>query len=141
MAVIDRLDREKVSAHYDVDTAIAYITYRGELSAAESDAAYQWLQKVIDTIGAETLYGEVFDFREVKFFTVENLIGARKNSRRMNIMLNTHDFPVALVVANQMQQEILRGPMRVVPQNKRKRIVNTMEAALAFFKEWHEGDT
>jgi hypothetical protein len=94
-------------------------------------------KQLIDKIGTENLYGEVFDFREVTFFSLDNLIGARKNSRRMNIMANTHEFPVAMIVASRMQEEVLRGPMQVMPGNKRKRIVKTVDEAVAFLDEWH----
>ncbi len=135
--VINPLNEKLVSAHYHAETSIAYITYRGELSATESDMAYKWLAGLIEVVGTKALYGEVFDFREVKRFTVENLITAQKRSRRMNIMLNTQDFPVAMVVANTMQEEILRGPMRIVIGNQRKRIVRSMEDAHVFLNEWH----
>ncbi len=134
---INQLDERQVTAYYNTTTSIAYITYRGELSAVESELAYGWLSELIEVVGTKALYGEVFDFREVKHFTVENLITAQKRSRRMNIMLNTQDFPVAMVVGNAMQEEILRGPMRIVIGNQRKRIVRSMDDAHAFLDEWH----
>jgi hypothetical protein len=135
--VIKRLDQKNIKADYDEKQSIAYITYSGELSASDSDAAYAWLNQLIEIISTKSLYGEVFDFRGVKSFSTENLIDARKNSRKMNIMINTQDFPVAMIVANDMQEQILRGPMRVMEENPRKRIVKTTDDALAFLNEWH----
>ncbi len=113
------------------------INYSGELGARESQAAYQWLQSLIKTIGIDALHGEVFDFRGVTRFTTENLIDARRHSRTMNILMNTQNFPVALIVANAMHEGILRGPMRVVAGNTRKYIVYTDKDALAFIEAWH----
>lgn len=135
--VIDSLSHEQVHAHFDVDSAIAYITYYGQIEGAASEAAYTWLTQVINAVGVENLYGEIFDFRAVTQFTTENLIGARKHSRRFNLKQDTRQFPVALIVANAMQEEILRGPMRVVPENTRKRIVHSQAEARAFLDEWN----
>lgn len=130
------LELEKVSAKYDPEKRIAYITYRGDLGADASSAAYQWLNELIQVIGIENLYGEIFDFRDVRTFMPENLIDARKNSRWLNLRLEL-TFPVAMVVSDTVQHEILRGPMRNVPGNVRKRIVESMEDAHAFLDEWH----
>ncbi|MEL6269239.1 MAG: hypothetical protein AAFV33_08305 [Chloroflexota bacterium] len=134
---IEPLALETVSTRFDEDRAIAHITYRGVLRADASEAAYTWLNTLVENIGTERLYGEVFDFREVKAFSTDNLIDARKKSRKMNIMMNTQDFPVAMIVANDMQEQILRGPMRIMEENPRKRIVRTMDDALAFLEAWH----
>jgi hypothetical protein len=55
--------------------------------------------------------------------------------------VNIHDTPVAMVVRDAVQREILRGPMRNMPENKRKRIVESIDEAFAFFKEWHAENT
>ncbi|MEM6530952.1 MAG: hypothetical protein AAF653_21825 [Chloroflexota bacterium] len=137
MIVIAPLSLENVTTHFDEKRAIAHITYRGILRAGDSEAAYKWLGELIVCIGTERLYGEIFDFRDVRSFSTDNLIDARKKSRKMNIMMNTQDFPVAMVVANDMQEQILRGPMRIMEENPRKRIVHATEDALAFLDEWH----
>ncbi len=135
--VINHLNQEQVSASFDTDRSIAMITYRGVLSATESAAAYGWLERLIDKIGIEALRGEIFDFREVTTFTTENLIDARRHSRKMNIVHDTNHFPVALVVATSMQEEMLRGPMRNVQGNKRKGLVRSIDDALDFIDEWN----
>ena len=134
-----KLDHELVVATFDPETAIALIDYRGALDAEASAAAYNWLQDLLEKIGSEALFGEIFDFRRVTQFKTDNLIDARKHSRRMNLMMETYYFPVAMVVGNAMQEEILRGPMRVMPGNPRKRIVYEMDDAVAFIQSWHQG--
>lgn len=134
---IQSLNERQVTAHYDEEQRIAYVAYSGILEAGASSAAYQWLADLIEAIGVESLYGEIFDFTAVRQFQPDNLIDAKKNSRKLNLKVNIHDTPVAMVVRDAVQEEILRGPMRNVPENKRKRIVYSEEDALAFFQEWH----
>ncbi len=128
---------QQVSAHFDEESNIAFIRYSGILGADESNAAYRWLAVLLEAVGVENVYGEIFDFTAVKQFQPENLVDAKKNSRKLNLRVNIHETPVAMVVRDAVQEEILRGPMRNVPENKRKRIVYSEEEALAFFKEWH----
>lgn len=136
--VINHLNQQQVSGVYDTTQSIAYITYQGVLSAKESAAAYKWLDQLIAKIGTDTLRGEIFDFSGVKVFTTENLIDARRASRKMNIMHSTSTFPVAMVVANAMQVEMLRGPMRNVQGNLRKSIVYCVDDAVQFINDWHQ---
>jgi hypothetical protein len=134
---IERLDREHVKAHYNSEQRVAYIAYRGILGAGASNAAYTWLEDVISSVGIDNIYGEIFDFTKVTQFQPDNLIDARKNSRKLNLRVNIHNTPVAMIVRDEVQREILRGPMRNVPENKRKRIVTSEEEAFRFFDEWY----
>lgn len=131
------LEHSTASAHYDEETQIVYITYRGLLDADSSGSVYSWLQVLIMTIGVENIYGEVFDFREVTEFSPDNLMNARQKSRTMNLRMNTRSIPVAMIVKDFYQEEILRGPMKNVPENPRKKIVQSMDDALSFLDEWH----
>ena len=133
----EQLAQERVTAYFDDERKIARITYSGILAADDSAAAYKWLNKLIDAIHIENIYGEIFDFREVKQFQPDNLIDARKHSRKLNLRVEIHSTPVAMVVRDSVQEEILRGPMRIVPENKRKRIVHSLEEAYRFFEDWH----
>lgn len=132
------LEKENVMGHYDADKRVVFVMYSGVLGADASSAAYDWLADVIEDVGIENIYGEVFDFTQVRQFQPENLVDARKHSRKLNLRVNIHETPVAMVVRDAVQREILRGPMRNVPENKRKRIVESTEEAFAFFAEWHK---
>jgi hypothetical protein len=133
---IDSLTHPNATAHYDEETRIAYITYSGFLDGSASTAAYEWLATVNETVGIP--YGEVFDFRAVTEFMPDNLLEARKKSRRRNLRSEIHNLPVAMVVKDYYQEEILRGPMQNVPENNRKTIVKTMEEAIEFLHNWHK---
>jgi uncharacterized protein (DUF1919 family) len=135
MAILP-LEHPHARAVYDEETRIAYITYSGFLNAEASTAVYNWLADVNTQFG--TPYGEVFDFRAVTEFAPDNLMEARKKSRRRNLRPEIHNLPVAMVVKDYYQEEILRGPMQNVPENQRKTIVRTIEEAVQFLHEWHE---
>lgn len=134
---IKTLEHEKARAMYDEELKIAFIQYNGDLDAAASAAVYDWLGEVTQTVGLENLHGEIFDFREVTDFMPDNLMEARKKSRRMNLRNDVQNLPVAMIVKDFYQEEILRGPMQNVKENPRKTIVSTMDDALAFIASWH----
>lgn len=137
MALYD-LMMDTAHAHFDTETRIVYITYQGILSAESSGAVYAWLQILFMSEGVETIYGEIFDFRQVEDFSPDNLMNARQKSRTMNLRMDTRRLPVAMIVNDFSQEQILRGPMRNVPENPRKRIVETIDDAHSFLHEWHE---
>lgn len=132
-----KIETPRASAYYDKDTQIVFVTYQGELTADDSSTVYTWLNKLIQDVGIENIYGEIFDFRQVTEFMRDNLMDARKKSRGLNLRNPVQQFPVAMIVKDFYQEEILRGPMQNVPENIRKRIVQTPEEARAFLDEWH----
>jgi len=131
------LSQENAEARYDADNRIVFVRYHGALTADASSAVYEWLETLIRTYGSETIYGEIWDFREVTQFMPDNIMDARKNSRRINLRMDTKSIPVAMVVKDFFQEEILRGPMKNVPENQRKSIVRNMNDAHAFLDAWH----
>jgi hypothetical protein len=134
---ITELKTEKADARFDEESRIAYIEYRGILTAEESLAIYDWLADLVQELGIENIYGEIFDFREVSEFASDNLMEARRNSRRHNMRNRIRKLPVAMIVSNYYQEEILRGPMQNVEENKRKTVVWNMDDAIAFLRDWH----
>lgn len=130
------LDIENAHAQYDAETRIVHVRYRGLLNAETSTKVYHWLHDLIQEVGSETLYGEIWDFREVVEFLPDNLMDARKKSRGLNLRISV-DFPVAMIVKDFYQEEILRGPMQNVQENTRKAIVRTLEDAHQFLTDWH----
>ncbi|MCS6836747.1 MAG: hypothetical protein NZ750_12115 [Anaerolineae bacterium] len=133
---IPPLQHPNASASYDAATRIAYITYKGFLTAEASTAVYDWLADLAQTVGI--IYGEIFDFRQVTEFMPDNLMEARKKSRRRALKPQTQAVPVAMIIKDFYQEEILRGPMQNVPENHRKTIVYDVDSALAFLHDWHE---
>jgi len=138
MSEIAELEYTNARARFDKATGIAFITYSGTLSSEASTAVYDWLGDLIQQVGVENVYGEVFDFRAVTEFMPDNLMDARRSSRRYNMRNNTKRLPVSMIVRDFYQEEILRGPMQNVKENARKSIVRTMDAAIAFLHDWHQ---
>jgi len=132
---IPPLQHPNASASYDVATRIAHIAYNGFLNAEASTAVYDWLADLSHEVGV--IYGEIFDFRQVTEFMPDNLMEARKKSRRRALKPQTQAVPVAMIVKDFYQEEILRGPMQNVPENHRKTIVHDLDSALAFLHDWH----
>jgi hypothetical protein len=133
---IPDLETPNANAKFDSEKRIAFITYSGNLTSSDSGAVYSWLHDLMQDIGTENLYGEIFDFRNVNEFMPDNLMDARKKARGLNLRIPLA-FPVAMIVKDFYQEEILRGPMQNVPENTRKAIVRSLEEALAFLDEWH----
>lgn len=131
------LNLEKVSAEYASDSKIAFIKYTGTLTADDSTTVYDWLADLVEAVGLENIYGEIFDFREVTEFAPDNLMEARRNSRRYNMRNRVRHLPVSMIISSFFQEEILRGPMQNVEENKRKAIVWEMDDAVNFLHEWH----
>lgn len=134
---IEPLKQDTVDAHLDADSGIVYITYRGVLSADVTTAVYNWLADVVQAVGIENLYGEIFDFCKVTEFLPDNLVAARRRSRRYNMRHNVRRLPVAMIVSNYYQEELLRGPLQNVEENQRKTIVRSLDEARAFLDRWH----
>lgn len=130
------LDTEQASTYYDDARRLIWVAYRGKLGADVTVLVYDWIDTVVSSVGVENIMGEIFDFRGVQEFLPENLQTARKTSKRMNVRLDTSQIPVALVVGNAYQEEMLRGPMQVSPDHARKRIVKSEDEALQFINEW-----
>ncbi len=132
------LQHPKATARYDEETGIIYVNYSGLLDGETSTAVYNWLGDLTDAVGIEKMRGEVFDFRQVTEFMPDNLLEARRNSRRYNIRNDIKRLPVAMIVKDFYQEEILRGPMQNVRENQRKTVVWSMDEALQFIETWHE---
>lgn len=136
-----QLEIERAIATYDPQTRIVTVVYRGMLDAETNATVYGWLEQLYEHIGADTLWGQVFDFRGVTEFGEDNLKAARRNSSRMNMRTKVTNWPVALIVNDFYHEEILRSSMRVAAENVRKRIVWSEQDALNFLHEWHAEHT
>ncbi len=134
--VIQPLNAEKVTAYFDEENRVIRVAYNGDLDAEPAIQVYDWLLKLLQTVGVENINGSIFDFSGVTNFQDENLRTARKASRQMNMSVDTSDLPVALVVSNFYQEEVLHGAMRIKPEQVRRRIVHSMDEAISFIAHW-----
>lgn len=124
------------TAAYDPSTHIITVAYRGVLDGDVTANVYGWLEELYKKVSVTQVKGQIFDFRQVERFDDSNLTVARRASNRMNMLQDTSQFPVALIVANPEQEEVLRGPMRISEGHQRKRIVRNADEALSFIDNW-----
>jgi hypothetical protein len=134
---IERLELEQVTGYFDEETKLLITTFRGLLTADTSAKVYAWLGRLIQTYGIGLARGSVYDFREVTDFALGNLTTTQARSSSLNSKANISNHPVALIVGGLYQRMTVKTAMNVTPQQKRKRIVESMEEARAFIEEWH----
>lgn len=127
---------DNATAVYNPSTQLITITYQGILDGNVTTIVYNWLEELYKKISLTQIKGQIFDFRLVAKFDDSNLTVARRASNRMNMLQDTSQFPVALIVANPEQEEVLRGPMRIPEGHQRKRIVRTDDEAITFIDNW-----
>lgn len=130
------LSLNNANAVYDPATHIITVIYQGVLDGNVTTNVYTWLEELYKEVSVSDVKGQIFDFRQVVRFDDSNLTVARRASNRLNMIQDTSQFPVALIVANPEQEEVLRGPMRISEGHQRKRIVRNPDEALTFIHNW-----
>lgn len=131
------LDEERVNAHFDTEQNISFITYTGVLDSEVTAQLYGWVKSLLDIIGPEATHAVVFDFRAVTRFAQDNLRAAQRESKQINRQPAAVNHPVALIVSNMYQEQMVRVANRLSPNEDRKRIVYSMDEAMQFIDEWH----
>jgi hypothetical protein len=139
MMEFERLELEQVSGHYDEASGILFVTYRGSITSDTTAKVYAWISRLIENgNGVNTTRGSIFDFRDVTEFALGNLTTAQNRSESLNTKVDISNHPVALLVDTLYQRMMVKTSMYVTPQQKRKHMVETMDAALNFINTWHQ---
>lgn len=137
------LEGENYAARFDYDESIAYVTYKGTLNSAATNAVYAWMGASMRGAGesAKGIKGCMFDFRQVTDFDSQNFLTARAKSISMRLEMSDliQQIPSALVVETIQQQVMVETFVKITQKgNKaRLRIVHSMDEAKAFFNEFH----
>jgi hypothetical protein len=135
--IIEQVETEHFSAHYDTEQRILFVTYRGVLTPQVTGQFYQWLVKTIQNrpeLVGEAL-GSIFDFRQVTEFDNRNLTSAQRQSQQVNAQVDLSHHRVAMIAASMLQEQILRLELKISPQQTRKRIFRSEEEAFAFINQ------
>src|SRR5688572_3857502 len=127
-----RLDEEHLKIVYDTETNIGTTTYQATLMPQHTAEAYQWFMDYLDRIGLGNIRGLIFDFRNVQKFEQGNFQAVKRESRRVNEELDLSHFPVALLVGNLFQEEMVRVSSKITGTETRIRIVHSDEEATKF---------
>lgn len=135
------LKNENVNAYFDSETGISHIAYTGVLTSSVTSQLYEWVKELMPIIGDNATRAVVFDFRGVTKFAQDNLRTVQRKSKEINRAKDQSDHPVALIVGNMYQEQMVSVTNRLVPGEDRKRIVHSQEEALAYINEWHIKNT
>ncbi|GAB4321493.1 MAG: hypothetical protein Kow00117_10670 [Phototrophicales bacterium] len=128
-------------AEIDEENNIIIGTYGEILTADMTAQVYITGLRFVQKIGAENLRGIIFDFRQVKRFSRDNLPAAQSESYRANRNDTLEHIPVAMIVETPVQEQMVRISMQSTPGKHRKRIVRSREEGYAFITEWHNKTT
>jgi hypothetical protein len=132
-----RMETPRVTAYWEDTQDIFYVIYREALSREVTTQVYQWMIETSQALKDKEVLGGIYDFRQVIDAESGNLAALHRESRNFNVKVDTSHTPIALIVENLHQEQIVRISMQVTPGQKRKRIVKSMDDALKFIQEYH----
>lgn len=135
---ISLLGTKNVKIYFNQSTNIFRTVYEGELTPETTIHIYQSMSNVLDFIALKDIRGSIYDFRDVTVFHQGNLRTIQRSSQTANRDYDFSHIPVALVVKNLLQEQMVKVAMKITPQENRKRLVRSEEAALTFIDEWHK---
>lgn len=138
MAEFKRLETPEVTAYYDQEQRIVFITYTETLTPEISKAVYEWANRIATPDEVARTRGSIYDFRPVKKFNLGNLSVVQQKSSQLNRKEDFSNHAVALIVDSFYQESMVRTTMHVTTGQERKRIVHSMEEALAFIDSFHK---
>jgi hypothetical protein len=135
--VLTILDTPQVTGYYDDVNRLAYITYYDTLTGDVTADVYAWMFRVCDHYGTKHIHYCVFDFRRVTRFDHGNTRKIGQSSGQMNVSYDLSHVPVPLIVHDGNEQ-LVRMAMHLTPQEKRKRIVKSLDEAWTFMNEYRQ---
>lgn len=138
MATVKRLEAENVSAYYDADSHIAFITYHTEVNPTSTKLVYEWIGTSAPVIGIENIRGGIFDFRPVMRFAGYSFSVVRQERQKIQAEQKFCHIPTALIVNNPLQEQMVYTSLKITEQSERFLVVKDMESALAFIDAWHQ---
>ena len=141
--MVERLDTPGVSGYFDEADKLLKVTYRGVLTSDVTSLMYRWLGRLISTAEGDIseARGSIYDFRELTYIDIANLLAAQQNSTHLNVKFDMRNHPVALVVATNEQRDFVTMSMHVTPEETRKKIVTSLAEAQQFINDFHQTQT
>jgi len=125
--------------YFGEEHSIAFVTYSGAIGGDVTTHVYDWVAQVFETYGVKAVRGSVFDFRDVTEFLNTNLRAVQKRSTGLNLQVDMTHIAVGLIVKKNLAQEnMVRTALKLSPQETRKRVVYSMDEALAFVNEYRK---
>ncbi len=137
MTPIQDLTQLNVHATFDEEACLIFVTYSGELTPASTRAYYKWMLHQVGPL-IDNVRGIIVDFREVKRIPPVNALTVLHASREMHTWLDTSHLSVALLVRDQLQEQLVRIATRMTYNQANKQLVHSMAEALAFIENHAE---
>ena len=126
------IETEQFSAEYDNQNQLLLVAYHGVLTPAVTKEFYTWLMQSMTDYPdhVQNARGSIYNFCSVTDFDNSNLTTASNQSKQLNHINDLKNHPVALIVKDKLQQQILNVSMKLTPHDKRVRVVWTMNEAV-----------
>ncbi len=136
-ATIPVLDNKNISAYFDIERNLLFVTYYGVLDASASGNLNEWVDQMREVIGVRPVRGMIFDLRKVVRFKRENLFTSAEQTLQLQEHLDNQKYPIALVVTNYYQEQMAKITMLITPDASRRHIVYSMEEATSYIQSWY----
>src|SRR5262245_42856881 len=125
-----RIDTSEFTGYIDTDRQVLMVVYHVTISSQATAELYAWIQKITENATPEDMtIGGIFDFRQVKEWNPGTLSSVQRRSTDLNRKVDTSSYPVALLVSNLYQEQLVKAVMKSTPGQDRKKIVRSMEEA------------
>lgn len=126
-----------VAGHFDPDSGILRVSYSGNVTPEVTGSIYAWGWKLSERVGVENIHAMITDFRAVVNFAPQSLGTALRESRRINKAYDLRHVPVAHIVKNMYQEQMVNISTELSGNHDRMKIVYSEDEALAFIESWH----
>ena len=130
------LNTPLVSSQYDDRHKIIIFRYYKELTSESTRQMYQYAMKSIEERGFDFVRGVIYDFTDVKRFTLSNATATQKGSLTINAKVDFSRLPVAMVAKTLLQEQHLSIIMSTTPGTTRKKIVHSIQEGVTFIEQW-----
>lgn len=130
------LEQDNLFAHFDEVKRMAFIVYQNALTPQVTTVAYEWLNHLVET--TTDIRACFFDFQQVRRFESSNITSAQRRSENLNREHDISKIPVALVVDNAYQEQMVKTTLKMSPQQDRKRIVRSYAEGFQFVQAFHD---
>jgi hypothetical protein len=121
---------------FDPHNRILHVAYFGHVTAETTSAIYQWGWRLSEEVGPENIYGMIIDFSAVLAFAPQSVGTALRESRRINRTFDLSHLPVAHIVKNLYQEQMVTISTDLSGQPERMRLVYSEDEALSFIENW-----
>jgi len=135
--MIPSIHSEHLTAEFDEESGVAFITYKGHHTQESGDQAARWGRDLVQQLGPQAIRGAVFDFSQVTVFDEPTFSWAKTRHENINRQGDMTHHPIAMLVSTQYQETIVSAVSERLGTTQRSALVNSRDEALAFIESWH----